>query len=148
VLANYGPDMESTATSINRDSFVRMIERYNTGDLDGYLAGYAHDVVVHGYPEGVVGLAGLRAFYTQIAEALDHPQVEIEEAIEQGDIVAARMVMRGRHTGELMNAAPTGRQIAVNVATFVRFADGRVAERWQHGDDLGLLQQLGLVPAG
>jgi predicted ester cyclase len=58
------------------------------------------------------------------------------------------MVMRGRHTGELMGAAPTGRQIAVNVATFVRFADGRVAERWQHGDNLGLLQQLGLVPGG
>jgi hypothetical protein len=37
VLANYGPDMEGTATSTNRDSFVRMIERYNAGDLDGYL---------------------------------------------------------------------------------------------------------------
>ncbi len=125
-----------------------MIERYNAGDLEGYLAGYTPDVVVHGYPEGVVDLTGLRAFYTQLSDALDQPRVEIEEAIEEGDLVAARMVMSGRHTGELMGAAPTGRRIAVRVATFLRFTDGRIAERWQHGDNLGLLQQLGLVPGG
>jgi predicted ester cyclase len=95
-----------------------------------------------------VDLTGLRAFYTQLSDALDQPRVEIEEAIEEGDLVAARMVMSGRHTGELMGAAPTGRRIAVRVATFLRFTDGRIAERWQHGDNLGLLQQLGLVPGG
>ena len=146
--SDYGPGMAVTTASTNRDSFRRMIEHYNAGNLDGYLAGYAPDVVVHGYPEGIVDLTGLCAFYTQLSDALDHPQVEIEEAIEQGDIVAARMVLSGRHTGELMGAAPTGRQIAVGVATFLRFADGKVAERWQHGDNLGLLQQLGLIPGG
>ena len=98
--------MAVTTASTNRDGFRRMIENYNAGNLDGYLAGYAPDVVVHGYPEGIVDLTGLRAFYTQLSDALDHPQVEIEEAIEQGDIVAARMVLSGRHTGELMGAPP------------------------------------------
>ena len=73
--------------------------------------------------------------------------IDLEEVIEQGDILAARFTLGGRHVGELLGVAATGREITIRGATFMRFRDGRIAERWQHADDLGLLQQLGLIPA-
>src|SRR5688500_13186551 len=112
--------MGDTTTFTNRNSFRRMIEQYNAGDLDGYLSGYAPNVVLHGYPEGVVDFISLRAFYIMLDEALDHPQIEIEEAIDQGDLVAVRLLLRGRHVGEFMGASPTGHEIAVEVAAFLR----------------------------
>jgi predicted ester cyclase len=47
-----------------------------------------------------------------------------------------------------MGAAPTGNRIEVRVMAFLRFGpDGKVVERWTRLDELGLLTQLGLIPA-
>jgi hypothetical protein len=58
--------------------------------------------------------------------------------------------MHGRHTGSLAGRDPTGRSFAVRHIYIWRIAgDGRIIEHWGSRDDLGLLQQLGLVaPAG
>lgn len=48
-----------------------------------------------------------------------------------------------QHTGDLLGAPGTGRELEVHGATFMRFEDGAVAERGQHVDDLGMMQQLG-----
>jgi len=124
-----------------------VVQRFNDGDLDGYMSGYAPTVVLHGYPEGVTDFDSLRAFYQQLLAACDDLRVEVLRAVEQGDVLAAQFVLRGRHTGDLLGAPPTGRELELRGATFLRFEDGLVVERWQHADDLGLLQQLGLLPA-
>jgi predicted ester cyclase len=138
--------MPATATT-HRDTVVAAIERFNVGDLDGYMSAYAPDVVLHGYPEGVQDVDSLRGLYGQLLSALDGALIDLEEVIEQGDILAARFTLGGRHVGELLGVAATGREITIRGATFMRFRDGRIAERWQHADDLGLLKQLGLIPA-
>jgi predicted ester cyclase len=61
--------------------------------------------------------------------------------------VTARWIGRGTHNGELMGVAPTGKQIAVEAISVFRIADGKIAEEWTVWDALGLLQQVGAVPA-
>ena len=46
-----------------------------------------------------------------------------------------------------MGLPPTGRPIAVQAISVFRIADGRIAEEWTVWDALGLLQQVGAVPA-
>ena len=135
-----------TAVGARVDCVTAMVERMNAGDLDGYMSGYASTVVLHGYPEGVTDFDSLRGSYRQLLDALDGVRVEILRAVEQDDVVALQFVLQGRHTGELMGAAPTGRGLALSGATFLRFQDQLIVERWQHADDLGLMQQLGLLP--
>lgn len=136
-----------TAVGTLADRVTAMVERLNARDLDGYMSGYAATVIPHGYPEGVTDFDSLRAFYRQLLDAVEDAHVEILRAVEQDDILAVQFVLHGRHTGELMGAAPSGRDLTLNGATFLRFQDQVVVERWQHADDLGLMQQLGLLPS-
>ena len=134
-----------TAVGTLTDRMTAAVQRFNEGDLAGYMSAYTPTVVTHGYPEGVTDFDSLRAFYRQLLDACDGLHVEVLRTVEQGDILAAQFVLRGRHTGDLFGAPGTGRELEVHGATFMRFEDGAVAERWQHVDDLGMMQQLGLL---
>lgn len=46
-----------------------------------------------------------------------------------------------------MGVAPTGRSFVLNGQTVMLFRDGQVVQRWTTGDMLGLLIQLGAIPA-
>lgn len=129
------------------DRMTAAVQRFNAGDLDGYMSAYAPTVVTHGYPEDVTDFDSLRAFYRHLLDAFDDLRVEVLRTVENSNILAAQFVLRGRHTGDLFGAPATDRELEVHGATFMRFQDGVIAERWQHFDDLGLMQQLGLLPA-
>jgi predicted ester cyclase len=47
----------------------------------------------------------------------------------------------------MMGVAPTGSTIAVDAISVFRIAEGKIAEEWTVWDALGLLQQVGAVPA-
>jgi SnoaL-like polyketide cyclase len=65
----------------------------------------------------------------------------------EGDYVATRWFVRGRHQGELMGTSPSGREIAFSGVTISRCRDGKIVEEWEICDTLGLLQQIGALPA-
>jgi predicted ester cyclase len=70
-----------------------------------------------------------------------------EDIIAEGDKVAARYTMRGTHQGEFMGVAPTGNRIEVTGIDIVRFEGGKMVEHWANSDELGMMQQLGVIPA-
>ena len=53
---------------------------------------------------------------------------------------------RGTHRGELTGIPPTGKQVTLKGAAILRISNGKIAERWAEYDNLGLMQQLGVVP--
>jgi predicted ester cyclase len=70
----------------------------------------------------------------------------IEDIIAEGDTVVVRQTARGTHQGDLMGIPPTGKQVSGTGITITRVVNGKAVEDWFNGDDLGLLQQLGVVP--
>jgi predicted ester cyclase len=62
------------------------------------------------------------------------------------DTIAGRLIMCGTHQGPLMGIPPTGRSERQNHMHFVRFRDGKVIELWRVRDELGMMQQLGVIP--
>lgn len=88
--------------------------------------------------------------YSQIAEAFRtaFPDVEwrVDLLIAEGDLVAARWTASGMHTGPWAGAAPTGRKAEFSGVNIFRFGPaGKVIEIWNHRDDLGLREQLGVA---
>ncbi len=58
-----------------------------------------------------------------------------------------RWTATGTHTGDLMGMSPTGRRIEISGITINRFSGGKIAEDWYQSDDLGMMQQLGVIPS-
>jgi steroid delta-isomerase-like uncharacterized protein len=107
----------------------------------------AEDYVSHGPqappakgPEGVKLRVGL------YQDAVDG-HWDVQEIIAAGDRVVARWTGTGTHRGELMGVDATGASIEVDAISVFRIADGKIAEEWTVWDALGLLQQVGAVPA-
>jgi predicted ester cyclase len=67
--------------------------------------------------------------------------------IAEDDRVAVRLLSHARHTGTFMGMPPTGREYTVSETHIFRIRDGRVVEHWRDADMLGLMQQLGALPA-
>jgi predicted SnoaL-like aldol condensation-catalyzing enzyme len=92
------------------------------------------------------GPDGVKARVGVYQDALDG-HWDVQELQSSGDRVVARWVGSGTHRGELMGVEPAGKPIAVDAISIFRIAGGKIAEEWTVWDALGLLQQVGAVPA-
>ena len=52
-----------------------------------------------------------------------------------------------RTEGSFLGIPATGRRVRGQGTVILRIAEGKIAEEWEMSDLLGLLQQLGAVPA-
>ena len=102
---------------------------------------------VPGRPEPMVGPAGYLAIIEMMRDGFPDIQWSLEELVAEADKVAARFTMRGTHRGPFLGVPPTGRSITVAALNLYKFADGKVVEKFGQPDLLGLLQQIGAVPA-
>jgi predicted ester cyclase len=66
--------------------------------------------------------------------------------IAEADMVAAFVSYQSTHTSPFMGHPPTGKSVRVTGMDIMRYRDGQVIELWSQFDNLGLLQQLGIVP--
>jgi steroid delta-isomerase-like uncharacterized protein len=71
----------------------------------------------------------------------------VEEQIAEGDRVVTRWTGSGTQRQELQGIPPTGKSVRVDGFWEHRIANGKIAESWNVWDTLGMLQQLGVVPA-
>jgi steroid delta-isomerase-like uncharacterized protein len=113
--------------------------------VDRYLApGFVnHDP----FPGFTPDREGLRQTALVFRQAFPDWHSRLEVLIAEGDLVAERFTARGTHQGELLGVPPTGHQVTLAGINIFRVQDGKLLERWGRTDDLGLLQQLGIVPA-
>ena len=70
----------------------------------------------------------------------------VEDVIAEGDKVAARITAHGTHEGELFGIPATGKTMRMSAIGMWRMADGKIVEHWYEADNLGMMQQLGVVP--
>jgi steroid delta-isomerase-like uncharacterized protein len=135
------------STEENKAIMRRIFEVFNTGNLALAEEVLAADIVDHQAPPGIEpGLAGFKQLVTMFRSAFPDIQMTIEDIMAEGDKVVTRSTMRGTHQGEFMGIPPTGKQFTATSIDIVRFAGGKGVEHWGNSDDLGMLQQLGIIP--
>ena len=99
-----------------------------------------HDLRVTPAPAGPAGQAKIAADFR---EAFPDARFRVGLILGDGDLVAARWTATGTHSGTFAAIEPTGKEVEFAGVNIFRFSDGKVAEIWNHRDDLGLLTQLG-----
>ncbi len=117
------------------------------GELDDEAARkyVAPDFVDHEASPGVGGgPEGYLATARYMRRAFSEARWQVDEFIAEGDKFACRVTFSGRHTGDFLGVAPTGRQVRVQHLHFYRIADGKAVEHWGARDELTLLRQIGV----
>ena len=106
----------------------------------------APECVAHGLKQaeesGLVGPAAFKEFYHPFHGAFPDIHIEIEEVIAEGDLVVARYVVRGSHTGDTLGQAATNRRVQLTGISIARIRDGQIVEAWNNVDLLTLYQQI------
>jgi ketosteroid isomerase-like protein len=129
-----------------------VVRRFFEEFCNGRRAEVAEEIIAESYvaygPQAppAHGPAELKERVDLYQEAVDG-HWDVKELLSCGDRVVARWVGSGTHVGELMGVSPTGRPIEVDAITIFRLENGKIAEEWTVWDALGLLQQVGAVPA-
>lgn len=74
-------------------------------------------------------------------------RLEIQDQIAEDDRVVTFLRMRGTQKNALMTIAASGRKIDIAAVRVDRMDGGKIVESWTHLDVLGMLRQLGALPA-
>ena len=97
----------------------------------------------------VTGKEANRASDAATLAAFSETQSTIQELVVEGDTVVSHWTWQAVHTGTspAIGIPPTGKHIQLSGCSIYHFQDDKIVEQWEYGDMLGMLQQLGVVPA-
>lgn len=137
------------STEDNKNLIHRFYEEvFNKKNVAALDAFYAPDHVDHTLPPGMpTSPEGTKQAIIMTLVALPDLHVTIEDMIAEGDKVVTRFTTHGTQQGVFGSIPPTGKRVAITTIEITRVADGKIVEDWGLDDRLGMLQQLGLVPA-
>ena len=134
------------STETNKAITRRLLEAINSDNEAAFLAVLAPDVVDHyslpGLPPGREGWNMNRKI---LRTAFPDCRWDEEAIVAEGDLVVGRYVLRGTHLGEFLGILASGNSITVSNIHIMRIADGKIVEHWGHGDDMGMMRQLGVT---
>lgn len=131
----------------NKELVRRFYEKvWNLGETDFAFEVFAYDYVRHDFrkTDALPGPAGQKKIADDFRAAFPDLEMTVDFMIGEGDFVAGRWTATGTHTGSWGGVEPTGRRVKFSAVNLYRFEDGKVAEIWNHRDDLGLMEQLGV----
>jgi steroid delta-isomerase-like uncharacterized protein len=131
-------------------SIRRLYDLINAGDIDGFGRQVAEDFVEH---EELPGLPptkeGVVQYFRMMLAAFPDMRMDVEDVIASGDKAVARLRVTGTNKGDFIGMPATGKSASVKLIDITRFGDdGLAREHWGVVDQLALMQQLGVIPAG
>ena len=109
----------------------------------------ADDCVIHGLGDAtgqpVTGPSEFKSFHATFREAFPDITVSVDDTVAEGDKVAARCSVYGKHAGDSLGFEATQAPVEFTGITIVRIKDGRIAEAWNNFDFMRMYKQLGII---
>lgn len=133
--------MQTTNTTIVRRTF----EAWNKRDLPT-ITQLVPDCLYHSPTTGDIRGETYRTFFTAQLNAFPDGRMTITDEVTEADKVAVRWTFTGTHKADLMGITPTGKRVTFTGMSIIRLANGKIVEVSEEWDNLGMLQQLGVVP--
>lgn len=129
----------------------RVIEEgWNQNNLAVIDECYSTDAVMHdpnSAPDERQGNEGRKRAIARYKTAFPDLHFTMSDFVASGERVYFHWTATATHQGELNGIPPTGKKVTVTGTASDRIVNGKVVEDWSHWDALGMLQQLGVIPA-
>ena len=120
----------------NKSAVRECLTQAAAGNYEVFPGVLAEDFVLH--PEGIRGAAALAEMVQGYRDQIPNLAVTVDHQFAEGDYVATRTTLRGRHV--------TGHDVAFSMLTISRCRDGKIEEEWELADVMSLLGQIGQLP--
>ena len=133
----------------NKEVFRKLFQQFfNNRDLDSVGEFLTPDFLNHAsLYEPLVGIDVFVGIVKTYFSAFPDIHYTVDDLMAVGDRVIGRVTSQGTHKAEFLGFAPTGKRFSIMQVRVARFVDGKIAEHWGLQDTIGMLDQLGLVPA-
>lgn len=122
-------------------------EVWNNGRASAIDELFAEDGLAHGLADeqggAIRGPLEFKPFHAKFRGAFPDINVIVEDILAEGDKLAARISVRGRHTGDHLGVAASQAAVDFTGMVMVRIKDGKIAEAWNNIDFLKMSQQIG-----
>ena len=124
-------------------------EVWNNRNLDAVDEMISADFISHDpqSPMAVRGTEEYKQFVRYYLNAFPDCHFTVEDQASEGQMVVTRWTVRGTHKGNLGPIPATGQPTTITGITCSRVENGKFVESWTNWDTLGMMQQLGVVPA-
>jgi steroid delta-isomerase-like uncharacterized protein len=134
--------MSAENKALARRWFEEVWNKGRAAAIDELLAANG---VVHGLGEDMRGPSAFKPFYAAYRDAFPDVRIEIEDLVAEGDKVAFRWSATATHRGGGLGFPATNKPVRFSGMGFLRAENGKLVEGWNTFDQLGMLQQLGVV---
>jgi steroid delta-isomerase-like uncharacterized protein len=135
-------------TTASEETVRRFFAAIDANNLDALAPLCTADYCIH-FPGVPVPLdvAGTRQLFAGFLAAFPGITHNVDDLLAEESKVAVRLAIRGTQQSEFQGLPPTGRSVDVIALNLFHLRDGKIAEHWVQYDAIGMLQQLGAMPA-
>jgi len=153
ILVSNGCSDDSTSpedidpTEVNKAVAKRFLnEVWNQGDVSVIDEITVPNYVLHEGSEDIEGSEALKQYVTVYRTSIPDINFTIDEIFAENDKVVIRFTASGTQQGELLGIPPTNAHATITGNVIIKIVNGKMEETWTNKDDLGLLQQIGVIP--
>ncbi|HLE75740.1 MAG TPA: ester cyclase [Candidatus Bathyarchaeia archaeon] len=126
----------------------RYYEALNKRNLAALSEFFASDFVEHtSLGSEIRGFEEYKKYINDMVKAFPDFHFTLRDFITEGDKVAIRWTLTGTHKGEFRGIPPTNKKVTMWGIDIDRVTDGKFVEGWCRFDTLGMMEQLGIIPA-
>ena len=134
-------------SEMNKTLAKQIMDSLHRRDLDRIRASATPDARFYGWAPEVLDADGYKAFMSGLLAAFPDSRFLVDDVIAEGDKVVVRHRLQGTHQAEPQGIPATGREVEISGIVIFRIEEGKIAEAWLNADIMGMMQQLGTVPA-
>ena len=99
-------------------------------------------------PDAAPGIEGMRRIMSALIAAFPDLHSTLEDLVAEGDLVVGRMTTTGTQQRDFMGIPATNKKVTYSEMHIVRIFNGKAVDHWGIGDNMSLMQQLGVIPSG
>ncbi len=135
------------------EQYVKLVETYiggvNNHDAAALRVAFAKDFHDHinaqvDVPQGVEGVV---MAHGMLHDSFNDLQFVVDEHTVEGDKIAIRVHAIGTQTGPFYGFPASGKTIQWTAHRILRVENGQFIEAWNEFDQVGILQQMGIIPS-
>ncbi len=130
----------------NKDFVIACTEDFwNTQNIAAFEKYYGANFIMHS-SDGDQNITQYKELCQAYFKAFPDLHITTDFYMTEGDKVAKVWTVTSTHKADFMGIQATGKRIMIKGIEVFRIADGKIVEVWASMDNLGMLQQLGVIP--